>query len=310
MKFLSPLSFDKNHRFKIVQFTDIHWKDQSPHEARLLGMLESIVEWEKPDFVVLTGDSVHSPTNTLAGCAKVTLPMVKREIPWAVVLGNHDHEGNATRAEIADCFENLPFSLMQRGPKELGGEGNYSLDIYQNGSQEVAARLYFLDTHTYSPLKAQGVGGYAWITREQIRWFESVSKGKNMPSLAFFHIPLPEYLTAWEKGITVGQKKEVVCAPELNSGFFATLVEAGSILGTFVGHDHVNDFAAMLHGVCLTYGRSLGLDNYGDAIRGARVIEMIEGEKDFKSWIREENGAVVDAFSYADLRNRAVSTQK
>ena len=90
-------------------------------------------------------------------------------------------------------------------------------------------------------------------------------------------------------------------SPGLTSGFFATLVETGSVLGTFVGHDHANDYAAMLKGVCLTYGRALGLDTYGDLTRGARVIELTEGLGDFESWIREETGRVADRFSHSQL---------
>lgn len=293
------LHFGQNHRFKIVQFTDIHWKDESPHEQRLIGMIETILDSENPDLVVLTGDSTHSPTRTLEGYRRVTAPMAVRGIPWAAVLGNHDDEGDASRSEIASSLELLPLSLVQSGPAELGGCGNYALNIFQTGSDQVAARLYFLDSNSYSPLKSRGIDGYAWITREQIQWF--AGEFLPLPSLAFFHIPLPEYHAAWEKGATVGQKGEAVCSPGLNSGFFATLVETGSVLGTFVGHDHANDYAAMLKGVCLTYGRALGLDTYGDLTRGARVIELTEGLGDFESWIREETGRVADRFSHSQL---------
>jgi 3',5'-cyclic AMP phosphodiesterase CpdA len=301
MNCLPTLRFGSDHRFKIVQFTDIHWKDGSPDELRLFAMMEAILDREKPDLAVLTGDIVHSPTRTLEGCVKVAEPIIARGIPWAPILGNHDHEGDASRDDIATCLESLPLSLMQRGPAELGGHGNYGLDVMHSDSNQPAARLYFLDSGTYSPLKARGVRGYAWIAREQIRWFESASCGRDIPSLVFLHIPLPEYLAAWEKGDVVGQKNETICAPELNSGFFAALVESGGVLGTFAGHDHDNDFAASLHGISLCYGRSLGLDTYGNLPRGARVIELTQGAADFASWIREETGADAGRFMHSAL---------
>lgn len=305
MKPAAPLRFGTDRRFKIVQFTDIHWKDESPHEPRLLAMMEAILDREKPDAAVLTGDSVHSPARSLEGCRKVVAPVVARAIPWAPILGNHDHEGDASRDEIAACFESLPLSLMDRGPAELGGHGNYAVDVLHCDSDRAAARLYFLDSGTYSPLNARGVGGYAWITREQIRWFESASRGSDVPSLVFLHIPLPEFLSAWEKGGAVGQKKETICAPELNSGFFTALVESGCVLGTFAGHDHDNDFAAHLHGITLCYGRSLGPDTYGKLARGARVIELFEGTADFASWIRDESGAATGRFTHSALAAQA-----
>jgi hypothetical protein len=301
MKPAAPLRFGTDRRFKIVQFTDIHWKDESPHEPRLLAMMEAILDRETPDLVVLTGDSVHSPTRTLEGCCTVAAPMIARGIPWAPILGNHDHEGDASRDDISACFESLPLSLMQRGPAELGGHGNYAVDVLHCDSDRAAARLYFMDSGTYSPQKLRGVGGYAWITREQIRWFESVRRGRDVPSLVFLHIPLPEYLAAWETRCSVGQKNETICAPELNSGFFAALVESGHVLGTFAGHDHDNDFAACLHGISLCYGRSLGLDTYGNLPRGARVIEMIESAADFGSWVRDESGAATGRFTHSAL---------
>ena len=304
MKAPATLRFAANRRFKIVQFTDIHWKDASPHEARLLAAMERILDSEKPDLVVLSGDIVHSPTRSLDGCRKVAAPMIDRGIPWAPILGNHDHEGDAKREDIAACLESLPLSLVDRGPLELGACGNYALDVLHQGSDQTAARLYFLDSGTYSPLKPR-VGGYAWITREQICWFASASRGHTVPSLVFLHIPVPEFLAAWEKGDAVGQKNEIICAPELNSGFFAAMVEAGSVLGAFAGHDHDNDFAARLHGISLCYGRSLGLDTYGNLPRGARVIELREGAADFESWIREESGDEVYKFTHSALTEPA-----
>ena len=61
----------------------------------------------------------------------------------------------------------------------------------------------------------------------------------------------------------------------------------------------------MLHGVCLAYGRSVGLDTYGDLARGARVIELAEGADDFASWIREEGGIIAAQFSRAGLISTA-----
>lgn len=302
---LRHLHFRQDRRFKIVQFSDIHWKNGSPHEERLLAAMEGILDREKPDIVVLNGDCIHSPTSTLEGLRRITAPMAERGIPWAPILGNHDHEGDATRDEIAACLECLPLSLMDRGPAELGACGNYALDILHNDSDQPAARLYFLDAGSYSPLKPR-VGGYAWITREQIRWFESASRGRTMPSLVFFHIPLPEFHAAWEGGEAIGQKNESICAPELNSGFFAAMVESGNVFGVFSGHDHDNDFAAHLQGISLCYGRALGLDTYGNLPRGARVIELLEGVADFESWIREESGAVADRFTHSGLAARMV----
>lgn len=292
------LRFRHGGRFKIAHFSDIHWRDGSPTEPRLLAAIGSILDREEPDLVVLNGDSVHSPTRVLEGLGRIAAPMAARRIPWAPTLGNHDGEGDAGRGEIAAFLESLPFSMMDRGPAELGGCGNYTLEILHCGSDLPAARLCFLDAGTYSPLKPR-VGGYAWTSRRQIQWLESTNRGTALPSLVFLHIPLPEFLAAWQNGARAGQMNETICAPELNSGLFAALVESGSVLGVFAGHDHDNDFAAKLQGISLCYGRSLGLDTYGNLPRGARIIQLYENTADFESWIREESGSEAHRYRHS-----------
>lgn len=122
----------------------------------------------------------------------------------------------------------------------------------------------------------------------------SCHAGSPVPSLVFFHIPLPEYGEVWEQGDCLGQKGEDVCAPKLNTGLFAALWETGESPGVFVGHDHLNDYVGVLHGVPLCYGRVSGYNTYPrDATpRGARVIRLREGTNGFKTWLRLDDGTV------------------
>jgi len=39
---------------------------------------------------------------------------------------------------------------------------------------------------------------------------------------------------------------------------FAAMKEAGDVMGTFVGHDHDNDYSVMWKGIVLAYGRFTG----------------------------------------------------
>ena len=107
-----------------------------------------------------------------------------------------------------------------------------------------------MDSHSYSSLK--DVDGYAWLTFGQVSWYRAQSAaytarngGKPYPALAFFHIPLPEYneAAANENAILRGTRMEKACAPQLNTGMFAAMKEAGDVMGVFVGHDHDNDYA-------------------------------------------------------------------
>lgn len=65
--------------------------------------------------------------------------------------------------------------------------------------------------------------------------------------------------------------------------------------GVFAGHDHLNDYWGYLHGISLCYGRTTGFNAYGreGLARGARVIELREGDEEFATWLRLEGGVLV-----------------
>ena len=82
--------------------------------------------------------------------------------------------------------------------------------------------FYVFDSHSYSQIKE--VGGYDYIDFDQIQWYREHSSqytqangGIPVPSLAFFHIPLPEYNQAatYENAALFGIRKEKACAPSL-----------------------------------------------------------------------------------------------
>ena len=133
---------------------------------------------------------------------------------------------------------------------------------------------------------ALGVDGAVGLGRDGTELLDVRDGGQPLPALAFFHIPLPEYNEIWDRQLCEGHKHETICCPNFNSGFFAALRQGGDVLGTFVGHDHVNDFEGELDGIRLCYGRASGFNTYGfpGFERGARVIQLYEGQREFKTW--------------------------
>lgn len=84
------------------------------------------------------------------------------------------------------------------------------------------------------------------------------------PALAYFHIPIPEYNAAFlSPSSTMGEKQETICSASANCGLFTSLVEAGDVKATFVGHDHVNDYCGDLLGIQLCYGGGIGYQTCG-----------------------------------------------
>ena len=190
-------------------------------------------------------------------------------------------------------IQRIPYSLTST-TKGISGTTNFILPVKSSDGQKDAEILYVFDSHSYSQIKE--VGGYDYIDFDQIQWYRDNSLkytqangGTPLPSLAFFHIPLPEYnqAAADENAALFGTRKEKACAPALNSGLFTTMKEMGDIEGVFVGHDHDNDYTVMWQGILLAYGRYTGGNTvYNNLSNGARVIELTEGEKGFRTWIR------------------------
>jgi hypothetical protein len=105
------LQVRKDGTFKIVQISDTHMvtgvgscKDaidgdghflpESVADPLTVKFLGEILDVEKPDLVLLTGDQVHHDIpDTQSALFKVAAPLIERSIPYAAVFGNHDSEG-------------------------------------------------------------------------------------------------------------------------------------------------------------------------------------------------------------------------
>ena len=183
-----------------------------------------------------------------------------------------------------------------------GELADVELPVVDSAARKPAAVLYCLDSHDYSTLP--GIEGYGWFEQEQVAWLRgrcaartSENGGTPLPALAFFHIALPEYVAAWRNpdNSRIGRAAEEECPGVLNPGLFAAMAESRSVMGTFVGHDHDIDYLVAEQGIVLGYGRFSG-DNttYNNLRPGARVIVLSEGVRGFETWIREDDGRIVD----------------
>ena len=268
----SELRFNKDGKFKIVQFTDVHFKYKNPASDIALECINQVLDEEQPDFVIFTGDVVYSaPADK--GMLQVLEQVSKRKLPFVVTFGNHDNEQGMTREQLYDIICQVPGNLMpDRGS---GLSPDYVLTVKASSdAKKDAAILYCMDSHSYSPLK--DVKGYAWLTFDQVNWYRQQSAaytarngGKPLPALAFFHIPVPEYNEAAS--------------------------DENAILR---GHDHDNDYAVMWKGILLAYGRFTGGNTeYNHLPNGARIIVLDEGAHTFTSWIRQKDG-IVDKVTY------------
>lgn len=139
-----PLHFSHDGKFKILQIADLHYsiahgdckdsvlspcKDSDNLTTTLLGR---VLDAEKPDMVVFTGDQLNGQRttwDTKSVLAKFAVAVTERRIPWATVFGNRDDEDGSLKDEQIQMLQALPYSLVQRGPKDIHGVGNYVLKV-------------------------------------------------------------------------------------------------------------------------------------------------------------------------------------
>ena len=130
----------RNGKFKLVQFTDMHYGESWERDKKSNKMQEDIIRWEKPDLAVISGDAVSGysyPSNDtcLKGgvleCWKYwTQPLINTKTKWAFIFGNHDDQADLTRSQIIEIdMSYYPQSLTQRGPSDVTGETKY-VDLY------------------------------------------------------------------------------------------------------------------------------------------------------------------------------------
>ena len=292
------LQFDEKGEFKIAQFTDMHFYDGGPKSPQVIENIRAVLEKEKPNLVILTGDIVTGSKKegeSLRNWEILTDLFIEYNTPYAVAFGNHDDEAEVSRKEVLDYLSGRPLCLISdEGGDAVKGVGNYVLPV-SNQKGEVEKILYCMDSRSYSLKK--GVEGYGWFDHSQVGWFAStnqawLTKNSDLQALLFFHIPLPEYKDAFDGGqFRNGVRMEEECAPKINTGMFSEMVLQGNVLGTFVGHDHNNNYVAQIFNIALCYGYFSGGNSYQDLpLNGARIILLEEDERTFTTWLRRKDG--------------------
>jgi predicted phosphodiesterase len=301
------LAYNKDGKYKILQLTDTHYISGNPKSERALKNVNQMLDLEKPDLVIHTGDVIFGKPAE-PSVREILEPISSRKIPFAVAFGNHDEEFDKTRQEMLDIVMSIPYNINTK-TESIYGVTNCALTLSSSKKDTVERIFYLLDSNrgatiedipkTYGHIHFNQIAWY----RQQSEAFTKMNGGKPIPSLAFFHIPLPEHKEASrddEHGVMIGTRGENVASPKINSGLFVSMKEMKDVQAVFVGHDHNSDFAAYWNNMFFIYGRFSGCDNVYNDLKpnGARVIELTEGEGGFRSWIRLFGGEIIQNLQY------------
>lgn len=323
-----PLRFNSNGKFRILHLTDIHEvdpamdDDENPEipkrkSEETINVIRKCVELAKPDLVVFGGDNISGFWEEFtyeymrSTIKKIIAPIAEKNIPLAIVFGNHDAESAYVnpfmQRENQICvyseYDNFRSSMND---EDVFGCANCSLPVLHSNSDKIAWNIWCVDSNDYirqSDYSRPVDLGYDYVHEDQIAWRERTALklreqngGKNVPSILFQHIPvLQEYDRfeevsketdgAFEKNgryykvpdgvFSSGSLNEAPCPTNERRDEFESWVRTGDIAAAFFGHDHVNDFTENVEGIDLVQTIGAGYHTYGGE-RGGRLIILDE----------------------------------
>jgi len=287
--------------FKILQLTDLHLgfgPFSRKADRKVLSAMSELIKKSEPDFIVLTGDVIYpflpksGTLNNGGQMEKLIRFLDSFQIPYSLVLGNHDVEMGSrfSREELAAIITSGSFSIFSKGPNDIMGIGNYIINLRGRGG-ELITSLIHMDTNMYGG--GWFFSGFDCLHKNQIDWcmtsLEELKKeNDNLQAQVFLHMPLREYKFAYEKmksGSTdvtyhfgsISEKNDYFGISKNECDFFDRALEGGIIKGIYCGHDHLNTLSLTHRGIRMTYGMSLDYHAY----------------KGIKKWYIQRGGTII-----------------
>ena len=152
------LKYRKDGKIKILQLTDTHYVAGDPRSERALRNVEEMLDAEKPDFVIHTGDIVFGKPAE-ASARAILQPLVDRNIPFAVAMGNHDSDFDLSRTEMYKVLRSIPGNVNT--PDDLGIHGCSNDILTLSGKNGVERVFYLFDSGN----REYPAGIKSWSTR-------------------------------------------------------------------------------------------------------------------------------------------------
>lgn len=299
------LRFNEDGKFTIMMFADS--QDDETLEATTAQLMREALDAHNPDLVIYMGDNTVAGgyENQAKAIESIVAPCVERDIPFTLVFGNHDQEQGVTNEVLLREYQKYSGCLAYDAVPSLYGCGNHNLPILSSKGLDIAFNLWLIDSGT----STAEAGGYDYVREDQINWYKDTANtlkalngGEVVPALSFQHIIVPEvydavgmmevpfgidefnynnknYLPVPNFGAYTGFIFEPPCPSHINGGQMDAWIETGDVMGTFYGHDHVNDFTTTYEGIDITTVPTVGCNSYSNDInRGVGLITLDEND--------------------------------
>ncbi|KAK0259050.1 hypothetical protein LTS09_006339 [Friedmanniomyces endolithicus] len=335
------LRFTNNGTFQLAVFNDLHYGEAEnlvwgpQQDVNTTRVTNSVLDNEHPQLVVLNGDLItgentykHNSTDYIN---ETVQPLLERDLLWASTYGNHDSDFNLSRHHILKREQTWPNALTRQDVSTpTSGVSNYWLPVYPSlgNTDTPALLLWFFDSRggnyyeQTSATTGKSVPQPNWVDQTAVDWFTATRTqlcsqyGRDVPSLAFVHIPVNAMLAFqqsnndtgvrphYEPGINdddpLAQQGYTEGQGDVTSGstpvstyngedvpFMQALLDTPNLIAVFSGHDHGDDWCFKWdsqlpgmslkgNGLDLCFGRHSGYGGYGSWVRGSRQILVTE----------------------------------
>ena len=278
------LKLDYKSNYRILQLSDVHLGDKDNLDKHFKFM-DLTIKDSNPDLIVVTGDIFTFASKSTA--KRFFEFLDGYGVNWTITYGNHDEQCYFSvdwlTSLLNDYGSHCVFKDIQ--DDDVQGNANFAINLMKDG--KAFEQLIVMDSNRYY---YGDYFGYDYFKDNQIEWYSNLidytteqNGGAVVPSLMFYHIPLPEIDDAWDKAkegdpeakLISGEKNEKTCPPDYNSGFFKVIQEKGSTTGMYFGHDHVNNFIVNYKGIDFAYGiKATDRIYYQENMMGGRTIVL------------------------------------
>jgi len=274
---------EEGESFDILQLCDIHLSNKDNQQLQLdfISLTINDAINSGVDLIVLDGDSFTFADKTTA--ERLFNFLDGFGVHWTITFGNHDEQAYFSVTWLTEHLNNRNGLCIFKDIQDddVNGNANFYIDIKDN-KNKLFERVYLLDSNRYYFSEYMG---YDYIKQNQIDWYKRIVEGTEFcESIAFFHIPLPEFEIAMklydnkqfdQVEYLGGSHGEGVSCPKNNSKFFDAILEMATTKAIFCGHDHENDLALKYKGIVLSYGTNSTDRIYSDSnMMGGQLITI------------------------------------
>lgn len=327
------LKFNSDGKFKIMLFADLH-EDGTADEVQGIMMREALDRY-RPNLVIYLGDNTTADyySEQYKAIEKITAPVRERNIPYAMVFGNHDGECDTSKEELLKIYQEFDCLTYDAEPS-IYGCGNCNIPVMSSDAQKTVFNLWLIDSGSVNT--DEGASGYDYVHKDQLEWYKKTAEklkeengGKLVPAFDFQHIVIPEIMDKLhvELPFSLGSASrqrlgksysllpvftrlngywlEECCPPDVYDGQLDAWKETGDVIAEFHGHDHNNSYNVNIDGIDIVNVPSVGGGSYSkDVSRGAGLITLYEND------IENYDYEIVHMYDLALMKNSEITNSQ